>query len=218
MPPRRGLPALALGLATLIMLVSVGSEGGPPEDRGPSTDAPSAGTREQPEPQATYDNPFAYCGAIGTVDQPGAPYVGDPNPTDVFLGLADITDLPPDAPERTETPDFHWRCMDGFVYACTYGPNLPCGKADLSSRATPEMIDFCAEHFDGTPLPGSLVGHQTIYGWVCRGETPATTHQKYQVDPQGFVVSFWHWIPEPEPGAPTAGVGSSPEPAAVPSR
>src|SRR5690606_12439165 len=129
-----------------------------------------------------YESPFSYCGQVVNADEPGAPYAGQPHPADVFLVLADVTGIPQDAEERQETPEFSWRCMDGFVYACTYGPNLPCGKADLRSSATPEMVQFCNEHFPGTPLPGSLTGHQTIYSWVCRGETPATTHQKYQVD------------------------------------
>ncbi|MCK9486683.1 MAG: hypothetical protein M0R73_08275 [Dehalococcoidia bacterium] len=180
-------------------LVLVACEGGPAEQVAAGPGSGSPGTRTPTATAAAeYESPFAYCGQTGSVDNPGAPYVGPEHPPEVFRVLADLMGLPSDAPERTVTPEFEWRCMDGFVYACTYGANLPCGKADLSSRPTREMVEFCSRELDGTPLPGSLVGHQTIYGWLCRGDTPATTHQKYQVDARGFVVSFWHWIPEPE--------------------
>lgn len=209
MAARRGMSVVGPLVCALLAVLLVACEGGPPE----STARPGVSSPGTRTPTATaaaeYESPFAYCGQAGSVDQPGPPYVGPDHPTEVFLVLADLTGLPSDAPERTTTPEFEWRCMDGFVYACTYGPNLPCGRADLSSRPTAEMIAFCARHYDGTPIPGSLVGHQTIYGWLCRGDTPATTHQKYQVDSRGFVASFWHWIPEPEPPLSAAGTAGT---------
>lgn len=201
MRPPRGLLAVAL----LTSILALACEDGPPEQRLPSGQETSVGAAPDAPADAdsgpvAIEDPFAYCGHVVNADEPGAPYAGDPFPAEVFRVLADVTGIPPEAPVRAETPEFDWRCMDGFVYACTWGPNLPCGKADLDSRATPEMVEFCSENFDGTPLPGSLTGHQTIYGWVCRGETPATTHRKYEVDPRGFVASFWHWIAPSDDG------------------
>ncbi len=196
----------------MLAVFLVGCEGGPPE----SVRAAPEVTDGVEAPQGVfYQSPFVYCGQVVNADEPGAPYVGPRYPDDVFRVLADEMGLPEDAPERSATPEFHWRCMDGFVYACTYGPNLPCGQADLNSRPSAEMIDYCESQFDGAPLPGSLVGHQTIYGWVCRGETPATTYQKYEVDHQGFITSFWRWIPEPAPETSTASTPSAATPPAT---
>lgn len=76
--------------------------------------------------QKTYDDPFAYCAAVGTIDAPDARYTG-PHTSDEIIngykiaaGLTDSTE-----PMEMLKKMTIWRCMNNQVYVCNFGANLP---------------------------------------------------------------------------------------------
>jgi hypothetical protein len=91
--------------------------------------------------EGQFDDPFAYCAAVGTIDAPDARYAGPALPQAVARGLQAA--LGP--PAGTE-PEPTWRCMAGKVHACTFGANLPCAeKADTGREPSAAVSEFCRE-------------------------------------------------------------------------
>ena len=71
----------------------------------------------------TYDDPFAYCAAVGTQDAPDARYTGEAVPDSVISGYLQAAGLsgstePIDVLRQSTT----WRCMDGSVMCCAKPP------------------------------------------------------------------------------------------------
>jgi hypothetical protein len=97
-----------------------------------------------------------------------------------------------------------WRCMDGRVYACNFGANLPCdAKANTDKTPTPEMADFCKANPEVDFIPMYVTGHNTIYSWRCVKGAPELLDQIAQVDAAGYLANIWYPIaqasdPEPE--------------------
>ena len=92
----------------------------------------------------SYSDPFAYCAAVGTVDTPDVRYTGPRMPDAVAQGLKKASGASADAPIEMFTTGAYWRCMDGKVYACTVGANLPCdSKANTDKTPTQPEFDFC---------------------------------------------------------------------------
>ena len=93
----------------------------------------------------TYDNPFSYCKAAGTVDSPGPEYKGPAVPESIAEGLR--KEFGSQAPMDVFIKGTYWRCMDGKVYACNVGANLPCTeKADTSKEPNEGMVNYCKEN------------------------------------------------------------------------
>jgi hypothetical protein len=142
--------------------------------------------------QALYDDPFAYCAAVGTVDAPDARYNGPEMPDSVIQGLIQQGSVSADAP-----PEFQksavWRCMNGQVWVCHFGANLPClEKADTSQVPTSEMEDFCNTNPTADSIPAAVTGRATVYEWKCNEGKPEVARQVFQVDPQGYLTDFWY--------------------------
>lgn len=149
----------------------------------------------------SFHAPFAYCAAVGTIDAPDARYVGPAVPEAVARGLQRAFGVAPSEPlfpfERGTT----WRCMDGAVYACNVGANLPCGdKPAPDPKPTEAMRTWCAENRSSAFIPMYVTGHATVYDWSCDGTVPKRGKQTEQLDARGFVTSIWHRI-EPPSGA-----------------
>lgn len=70
-----------------------------------------------------------------------------------------------------------WRCADGHVLLCTYGANLPCGKAN-SDRD----LDF---------VPRFAIPWGNIYNWGCGDGTRKVIARIEDIDPRGFVARYW---------------------------
>lgn len=151
------------------------------------------------EPGKSYDNPFAYCEAVGTIDKPGAEYTGPTVPDSVAEGLKDAFGSPESAPLDIFTRGTYWRCMDGKVYACNVGANLPCyEKADTSREPNEGMANFCKENPDSDFIPMSATGHSTVYEWKCDGTKPVPGKQFAEVDKQGYQKNIWYEINPPK--------------------
>ena len=145
----------------------------------------------------TYTDPFAYCASAGTIDQPGADYTGDKVPESVakaLLAALGGPSIPVDALQGGSS----WRCMDGKVYGCFVGANLPCGeKADTGKTPTQAMTDFCAQNANSDFIPASETGRATVYEWRCTNGAPAVVKQVVQPDKQGFLSNVWYPLTKP---------------------
>ena len=112
----------------------------------------------------SFADPFAYCAAVGTVDTPDARYSGVPMPDVIVKGLMKTFNAPPDAPVDLFTRGSYWRCMEGKVYACSVGANIPCeSKADTSTKR-------------------------------CTNVAPQIVMQVLTPDARGFISNFWYVI------------------------
>jgi hypothetical protein len=84
-----------------------------------------------------------------------------------------------------------YRCADGHVLLCTYGANLPCGKAN-SDRDLPGAEAWCRDHPNATFVPRFAIPRGNIYDWGCAGGSPKVIKQIEEIDPRGFVARYWN--------------------------
>lgn len=156
--------------------------------------ANGAGSSVTPAP-AAYNDPFAYCAAVGTIDAPDARYTGPPVPDVIAEGLKKAFNAPTDAPLEFFTNGTFWRCMNGKVYACTVGANLPCqAKADASRNPTQAQQDFCRENPTADFIPAVVTGRETIYEWRCNDGVPEIVRELTRPDERGFLSNIWYEI------------------------
>ena len=169
----------------------------PADTLAPTAVPPSATSTTAPQ-AGSYADPFAYCAAAGTADTPDVRYTGPRMPDVVAQGLKKASGASADAPIEMFTTGAYWRCMDGKVYACTIGANLPCdSKANTDKTPTQPELDFCAANPTSDVIPASVTGHDTIYDWSCKAGQPQAGKQVFQVDKQGYIVEIWYEIPAP---------------------
>lgn len=152
------------------------------------------GSAEKTAPSALSD-PFAYCAAVGSIDAPGEPYVGPAVPDQIISGMQAEGLISDDIPADRITSGLFWRCMDGRVWACFVGANLPCmEKADTSEVPGPQMESFCQANPDSDHIPASETGRATVYSWRCKDGVPETIKQVFEADAGGFLADFWYEI------------------------
>ncbi len=164
---------------------------------GTATTAPTAAPAATAAPKTlqatTYSDPFAYCAAVGAVDEPDALYVGPKTPDGIVKGGRKASGASPDAPVELFAQGTFWRCMDGKVYACFVGANLPCtSKADTSRTPTAEEKDFCTANPNADVVPAVVTGRETIYEWRCKDGAPEVVRQVFTPDARGFISDFWY--------------------------
>jgi len=168
------LGKLALSLALLLVVAGLA---------GCGTEAPSS-----------YPDPFDYCTAVGTIDAPDSAYTGPEVPESVAQGLQTALNAP-DTPLNILQGGTSWRCMDGKVYACFVGANLPCdAQANTDRTPTQEEIEFCQANPDSDFIPAAVTGRETVYEWRCSGGAPEIVKQVFQADAQGFLSEIWYQI------------------------
>lgn len=146
---------------------------------------------------ATYSSPFAYCRAVGTVDQPGARYTGPKSPPKVVRGLMKVMKVPSD-PKLAKVFEAStvWRCMGGHVYACNVGANLPC-NAKMNTSRTPNAGErsYCKSHANAAFIPKVATGHDTLYAWRCEGTKAVAGKAVGKLDARGYLARIWHRVP-----------------------
>lgn len=141
-----------------------------------------------------YTDPFAYCAAVGTEDLPGTDYTGDAIPQTIVQGLQQALDAP-DTPLSVLENGSSWRCMNGAVYACFVGANLPCdAKANTDRTPTAEETAFCEDNPAADFIPAAVTGRETVFEWRCQDTTPEIVRQVFQPDEQGFLSEIWYKI------------------------
>ena len=161
------------------------------------TAAPTATTAPTAAPTATqaatFSDPFAYCAAVGTVDEPDARYVGPKMPDVIVKGVMKASGASADAPVELFAKGSFWRCMNGKVYACTVGANLPCtAKADTSRTPTAAETEFCTANPNADVVPAAVTGRETVYEWHCKDGAPEIVRQVFKPDARGFISDFWY--------------------------
>ncbi len=148
-----------------------------------------------PTASVSFTDPFAYCQAVGNADTPDARYTGPKMPDTVANGLRKAVGAPADAPAQLFTANAFWRCMNGKVYACTVGANLPCtAKANTDKTPTAEETDFCKANANADVIPAAVTGRETVYEWRCTNGAPQTVKQVFQPDARGFISNIWYAI------------------------
>jgi hypothetical protein len=101
-------------------------------------------------------------------------------------GLASV-----DAPEEVQGAA-RWRCMDGAVYVCPIGANLPCGEpANLGQLPAQALVDFCSASPDAEAIPASVTGRATVYSWSCKAGVAVPGEQVFHADADGYIAEFW---------------------------
>jgi hypothetical protein len=142
-----------------------------------------------------FDDPFAYCAAVGTVSTPDARYTGPALPDAVARGLKAALGLPADGADGPLPRNWTWRCMIGKVYACTFGANLPCWeKADTRREPASVLTDFCRENPGADVIPMAVTGRATVFEWRCTDEHPTIVRQFVQPDVAGYLQNIWYAI------------------------
>jgi hypothetical protein len=146
--------------------------------------------------QKTYNDPFEYCAAVGTIDIPDARYTGPQISEEIINGYLSAAGLegstePMEMLKKTTI----WRCMNQRLYACNFGANLPCdSKANTEKTPSPEMGDYCKANQNSDFIPMSVTGHDTIYNWHCVKDHAELLSQISEVDAEGFLAQIWYPI------------------------
>lgn len=147
------------------------------------------------EPEGRFDDPFVYCASVGTVDVPGAEYVGPRVPESIARGLRRALQLPADAPADPLLENSYWRCMNGKVYGCTTGANLPCmAKANTDRQPNEAVEKFCAANRNVPAIPMVVTGRTTVYAWMCKDGKPLIVRESVKPDARGFLSNIWYEI------------------------
>lgn len=143
--------------------------------------------------QQSYDDPYAYCAAVGQIDAPDAHYTGPKMSDALFKDYLRAAKLD----ENGDYPDTFkqmttWRCMEGKVYACNFGANIPCdSKANTDKTPSQAITDYCKENPGAEFIPMAVTGHNVIYNWHCKNDTPEILEAFDTVDAAGYASSFW---------------------------
>lgn len=165
-PGAAGIGAL-LAAAVLVALPLVAHAAGPAEASGPA----------------------ARCARMGNDDTVRG---YDPTLRDGFLrawrkSFPGGTTKPDEALLRAQS---HYRCMDGHLYACFTGANLPCDKLD-QRRENAGAEAFCRANPASDSIPMAATGHDTPYEWRCRNGRAEVVGTVQELDARGFGKALW---------------------------
>ncbi|GAP15352.1 hypothetical protein LARV_03136 [Longilinea arvoryzae] len=193
--------AIVFWMCGLVVLSACQSAANPPAGPTEAAIAPTGMTTTViPGPTPTVaaadlSNPFVYCASVGTIDQPDGRYTGEAKPKAVIEGLMKASGASAEIPLDVFSQGSVWRCMDGKVYGCFVGANLPCdSKADTSKESTPDMDAYCKSNPSAEFIPAAVTGHATIYEWKCQAGKAVAGNQTFQVDAQGYISEIWYVV------------------------
>jgi hypothetical protein len=131
-------------------------------------------------------DPFGYCAARRTVDQPD-------RRSNAQAPLAEIAAAFNIERELLNDRNVAWRCYNGAVYACVQLNSPICGRADTRRTPTAAIQKFCRANPDSSVIPAVVIGHEhpPIYEWACRGTMATITRQVFTPDPRGYPPELW---------------------------
>lgn len=86
-----------------------------------------------------------------------------------------------------------FRCLNSHALICSWGANLPCGKAN-TAPSLPAATQWCAANPNADFIPAYVTGHDTIYQWSCKSGA-AVANQPAPLDARGFFQSYWVAVP-----------------------
>lgn len=137
-------------------------------------------------PPQTYDDPFAYCRAVGTVDYVDYRYTG-PATVEAITSTLLI-------PAGSARDRVRWRCFEGAVLACTSYIGPICDMAPTVL----EMREFCERN----PNVEQLLAPSGT--WACiDGKPQLPANASWPVDARGFLPQGWIAVTDPK----TTGAG-----------
>jgi len=132
-------------------------------------------------------NPFAYCSQVGSIDVPAGG--SSPIPLVLKAYVSKARGLPSDLGFSAKR--YFWRCMDGAVYICDTGADIPCdAKADLA-KSNLGAESYCRENLGAALVPAYATGHRSIYNWHCSAGRAVPGKKLFKVDARGFQTDFW---------------------------
>ncbi len=136
----------------------------------------------------SYNDPFAYCAAVGTTNVPDALLLSPKVPDALALAMSKGSpNVPLDMLKKSS-----FRCVGGKVLACFVGANIPCdSKASTDRTPKPDMVEFCKAQPNADTIPAVVTGRETVYEWRCTNGQPAIVRQVLQVDSRGYATDFW---------------------------
>ncbi|MHC1772548.1 MAG: hypothetical protein AB9907_12620 [Flexilinea sp.] len=138
----------------------------------------------------TFDNPWDYCQAVGTISSPGIEYAGKTPYDAVTTSILQAMNI--DTSEVASHISI-WRCANGQVWGCdssTY-PQCP-NQVDFSTEPSDIMKEECAKsEMENVVLPGAVTGRDTAYEWVCKAGIPEISGQAVSADEFGFNANIW---------------------------
>jgi hypothetical protein len=150
----------------------------PAEVAEPSSAAPLR-VAAAPAPES-YDEPFSYCRAVGTIDHIDHRYAG-PAVTEAMTRALLI-------PASSPRDRVRWRCFDGAVLACTSYIGPICDTAPTVL----EMREFCERN----PNVDQLMAPSGV--WSCAdGRPQLPPDASWPVDGRGFLPQGWIKVPDP---------------------
>ncbi|WP_444936147.1 hypothetical protein ACJJIW_19665 [Microbulbifer sp. JMSA004] len=143
-------------------------------------------------------SPFDYCAAVVNDDNPVQRFAGQAMPEEIVDGIRKAVNLGAEAPEDWIARGTYWRCMDGSVYACFVGVNLPCDeKADTSREPSSAMLSYCNDNQSSGVIPAVVAGRASMYEWRCRSGVPEIIRQISKPDARGFLSTYWYRLDRP---------------------
>jgi hypothetical protein len=160
----------------------------------PTAATPAASPEEEAEPASvaplrvaaappadSYDDPFSYCQAVGTIDHVDHRYAGPA----VIEAMTRVLLIPANSPRDR----VRWRCFDGAVLACTSYSGPICDTAPTVL----EMREFCERN----PNVSQLAAPSGT--WSCSdGQPQLPPDASWPVDARGFLPEGWIKVPDPQ--------------------
>jgi hypothetical protein len=139
-------------------------------------------------------DPFAYCERAGTDDRLGGAGSTTSDAEGKILEpyLRAAFGLPAGA--APPAGSLFWRCMQGKVYVCIVGANLPCASKADRRKQNPGADAYCRENPDAPDVPAFATGHETIYSWHCAAGKALRGAPIGEFDRRGFRRDLWHVI------------------------
>lgn len=142
----------------------------------------------QPSLPSVAADPVGYCARMVTIDVPAGG--SSPIPISLEARVRAAVGLAPDA--AFVPAAFAWRCMQGTVYVCAVGANLPCGTKANRAHQNSGADGFCRSHRDAGVVPAYVTGHDTLYDWRCVAGHAVRGKAIAAVDARGYRTDIWH--------------------------
>jgi hypothetical protein len=148
-------------------------------------------------PTRTIESPFAFCQRVGTDDRLSHSRAAANSAEAAVLKryLPNTLGLTPDAVLPPNS--MFWRCMEGKLYLCIRGANIPCDSKADRSLFNRGAMNYCRNNPNADAVPAYAAGHRSVYCWRCvqghaeHGPVVAAT------DMRGYRIDFWHLIDYP---------------------
>ncbi len=143
----------------------------------------------------TYRDAAEYCRAVGTVDYPEAPYVGEAVPRWILAAVR-ARPIPDISPSQDVEEITSWRCMNARVLACVdpYGMAHLCDQYEAATRPNELMIEFCSQpQTRNTNIP-MAVWRLSVHSWRCVSGRPTIERRgpaEGVLDDRLFVREGW---------------------------